>query len=155
MLHAVGQGALAVECRIDDDEVRKLLRPLDDRESRLRCTAERSFMRELEGGCSVPLGVWTELVATEKGQRLSIKGTVCSLDGLQQASQAGQTDVTVEEVTSATDAEVEAASALGRELAGKVAALGGGDILKQARSQMPSAPLLQAPAVQAQASAPQ
>jgi hydroxymethylbilane synthase len=65
MLHAVGQGALAVECRIDDTAVRAMLEQLQHEQTLLKCLAERSFMRRLQGGCSVPLGVYTELVDDE------------------------------------------------------------------------------------------
>lgn len=61
LLHAVGQGSLGIEIRAGDEKTRELLRPLNHRESRLRCLAERSLMRALEGGCSVPIGVETAL----------------------------------------------------------------------------------------------
>ncbi|CAG8805129.1 2260_t:CDS:2, partial [Gigaspora rosea] len=50
MLHAVGQGAIAVECRDDDKDTIELLSVLEDKDTRLRCTAERSLLRDLEGG---------------------------------------------------------------------------------------------------------
>ncbi|KAI8853506.1 porphobilinogen deaminase, dipyromethane cofactor binding domain-containing protein [Chytridium lagenaria] len=78
ILHAVGQGALAIEVREQDQLTRELVKPLDDRTARLRCMAERAFMRKLEGGCSVPLGVWSELQQTT--------GNVHSLDGSQHVS---------------------------------------------------------------------
>ena len=59
ILHAVGQGALGIECREDDEFILQMLSTLTDYNSTLRCSAERSFMRALEGGCSVPLGVNT------------------------------------------------------------------------------------------------
>ena len=57
-LHAVGQGAfLGIECKSDDKEVLKIINVLEDKVSSRRCLAERSFLRELEGGCQVPIGV--------------------------------------------------------------------------------------------------
>jgi len=56
MLPAVGQGALGIETRSDDRETSNLVAGLDDAETRACVTAERSLMRELEGGCQVPLG---------------------------------------------------------------------------------------------------
>jgi hydroxymethylbilane synthase len=141
MLHAVGQGALGIECRDDDLEVRELLKVLDHRETRLRCEAERAFMRELEGGCSVPLGVWTEI---SEG-KLSLKGTVCSLDGKKQVFDEASGEV------SNGGLEVDAAKSVGRALAASVVAKGGADILREARSSMPAAPLNLAPALAAQA----
>lgn len=54
-LPAVGQGALAIECREGDDEVLKLLAPLNDDKARIRLIAERALNRHLEGGCQVPM----------------------------------------------------------------------------------------------------
>ncbi|MEO1134580.1 MAG: hydroxymethylbilane synthase, partial [Cyanobacteria bacterium J06639_1] len=53
-LHAVGQGALGIECREGDEEILNLLQPLVDVNSSRRCLAERAFLRQLEGGCQVP-----------------------------------------------------------------------------------------------------
>ncbi|XGV99535.1 MAG: hydroxymethylbilane synthase [Leptolyngbya sp. BL-A-14] len=76
-LHAVGQGALGIECRGDDSEVLTLLKALEHEPTAYRCYAERSFLRELEGGCQVPIGVNTLL----EGDRLTLTGIVISLDG--------------------------------------------------------------------------
>ncbi|KAJ3195421.1 hypothetical protein HK101_000263 [Irineochytrium annulatum] len=85
ILHAVGQGALAVEVREDDAITNSIVGVLDHWETRVRCSAERAFMRALEGGCSVPLGVWTEFAAggdgSKKGRTLVLRGCVTSLDG--------------------------------------------------------------------------
>jgi hydroxymethylbilane synthase len=80
MLHAVGQGALGLECREGDLEVIELLKPLACLKSTIRCLAEREFMKALEGGCSVPLGVSTLL---SEGTLLLI-GSVTSIDGSKQ-----------------------------------------------------------------------
>lgn len=144
MLHAVGQGALGVECREDDKEVLELLRALECRETRIRCEAERAFMRELEGGCSVPLGVWTEL----DNDNLQITGAVSSLDGQQRVRE--QTSGTIPSSTStyATKDDISAAQQIGRELAAQVIAKGGREILAEARKEMPKGPLNLAPALQ-------
>ena len=55
ILPAVGQGALAVETRIDDEAAHTLVAPLDDGPTRAACTAERALLRELGGGCQVPI----------------------------------------------------------------------------------------------------
>lgn len=76
-MHAVGQGALAVECRSSDRATLQLLAPLHHRETVLQTIAERAFMKTLEGGCSVPVaGACTVL---DNG--LELKGGVWSLDG--------------------------------------------------------------------------
>lgn len=54
---AAGQGALAVECRENDEFVRKLLAKIDDPIVNAEVTAERTFLKRLGGGCSVPIGV--------------------------------------------------------------------------------------------------
>lgn len=76
-LHAVGQGALGIECREADPEILALFEPIIHYPTTQRCLAERSFLRELEGGCQVPIGVNTFINA----DKLTLKGIVASLDG--------------------------------------------------------------------------
>jgi hydroxymethylbilane synthase len=76
-LHAVGQGALGIECRLGDEETLKVIKFLEHTPTAQRCHAERSFLRELEGGCQVPIGVNTAIV----DGTLTLKGLVASLDG--------------------------------------------------------------------------
>lgn len=76
-LHAVGQGALGIECRAEDTELISLLKAIEHPETRDRCLAERAFLRELEGGCQVPIGVNTEI----NGNNLTLTGIVASVDG--------------------------------------------------------------------------
>ncbi|WP_427160954.1 hydroxymethylbilane synthase [Aliinostoc sp. HNIBRCY26] len=76
-LHAVGQGALGIECRGDDTDLISLLKVIEHPETRDRCLAERSFLRSLEGGCQVPIGVNTEIA----GDNLTLTGVVASIDG--------------------------------------------------------------------------
>src|SRR5660397_238669 len=56
MLGAVGQGALALEGRKGDERMADLMKALDHRPTRVAVLAERALMRELEGGCQVPIG---------------------------------------------------------------------------------------------------
>ncbi len=76
-LHAVGQGALGIECRQGDQEILTLLQVLSHPATTARCLAERAMLRELEGGCQVPIGVNTGL----EGDTLTLTGLVASLDG--------------------------------------------------------------------------
>ena len=78
-LHAVGQGALGIECRDGDADILNLLKVLHHDETGYRCYAERAFLRELEGGCQVPIGVNTVIA----GETLTLTGIVASLDGQQ------------------------------------------------------------------------
>lgn len=79
-LHAVGQGALGIECRDGDAEVLASIKVLEHRPTTLRCLAERAFLRTLEGGCQVPIGVNSRF--DDEGM-LVLTGMVASLDGLQ------------------------------------------------------------------------
>ena len=76
-LHAVGQGALGIECKSDDKKVLEIIKVLEDRPTSQRCLAERSFLRELEGGCQVPIGVNTNI----QNDKLHLTGMVASIDG--------------------------------------------------------------------------
>lgn len=76
-LHAVGQGALGIECRADDTEVLSLLKAIEHIPTRDRALAERAFLRELQGGCQVPIGVNTQL----DKETLTLTGIVISVDG--------------------------------------------------------------------------
>ncbi|MGB6296342.1 MAG: hydroxymethylbilane synthase [Rivularia sp. (in: cyanobacteria)] len=76
-LHAVGQGALGIECLADNENLISLLKAIEHPQTRDRCIAERTFLRELEGGCQVPIGVNTEI----NGSELTLTGLVASIDG--------------------------------------------------------------------------
>jgi hydroxymethylbilane synthase len=80
---AVGQGAIAVECRLKDTEAADLLVPLDDAETRSAIIAERALLSALHGGCQVPLGAWARI---ERGE-LVLDACVCSVDGSQYVRQ--------------------------------------------------------------------
>jgi len=60
-LPAVGQGAVGVECRLDDTRTRELLAPLNHAETAIRVSAERAMNIRLDGGCQVPIGSYAEL----------------------------------------------------------------------------------------------
>lgn len=77
MLPAVGQGALCVEARADDAGTRARLAFLDHGPTRQATTAERAFLRRLEGGCQVPIGAYGQI----EGDRLWLRGLVASPDG--------------------------------------------------------------------------
>jgi hydroxymethylbilane synthase len=82
-LPAVGQGAIAVECRLKDTEAAEVVAGLDDAESRTAIIAERSLLAALHGGCQVPLGAWARI---ERGE-LVMEACVCSVDGVQYIKQ--------------------------------------------------------------------
>jgi hydroxymethylbilane synthase len=111
-LHAVGQGALGIECRAGDAEILKILKVLEDSDSSDRALAERSFLRELEGGCQVPIGVNTSI----DGDSLTLVGMVASLDGKQ----------LLKDNVSGNKQDSEQ---LGKDLAAKLRQQGAGEIL--------------------------
>jgi hydroxymethylbilane synthase len=80
MLPAPGQGALAIECRSDDELVGELAR-LDDRSTRAAVRAERAVLATLEGGCAAPIGALAEVVEGEDGEEIWIRAVALSPDG--------------------------------------------------------------------------
>ena len=104
---------MGIECRDGDTETLKIIKALEHTPTAQRCHAERAFLRELEGGCQVPIGVHT----TIDGDTLTLKGLVATLDG---------TQLIKNEVSGpATDAE-----ALGTKLAGMLKEQGAEAILQ-------------------------
>jgi hydroxymethylbilane synthase len=79
MLPQVGQGALAIQCRLGDTATTEVARSIDDADSHLCLDAERAFLRELGGGCDLPVGAYA--TAGQQGW-LELEGLVASLDGL-------------------------------------------------------------------------
>jgi hydroxymethylbilane synthase len=118
-LHAVGQGALGIECREDDAEVLQLLKALEHIPTAQRCYAERAFLRELEGGCQVPIGVNTIL----EGDQLTLTGIVASVDGQKLVKDTVKGN--------ATEAEQ-----LGNELAQRMRQQGAQEILQEIFAQI-------------------
>ncbi len=113
-LHAVGQGALGIECRSGDPDILELLKVLEHPETRDRCYAERAFLRELEGGCQVPIGVNTKI----ENDVLTLVGMVASLDGKR----------LIKDTISGPSNEAEK---LGQDLALRVREAGAGEILAE------------------------
>lgn len=77
MLPAPGQGALAVQCRSDDEETLRLLRAIDHLGARLAVAAERAFLSALGGGCSLPAGA----LALVEGSEITLHGVIGTADG--------------------------------------------------------------------------
>ena len=77
-LPAVGQGALGVEMRSDDEAAHTLFQPLTCTATQAAVTAERAFLARLQGGCQVPIAAW----ATVDDSRLCLRGMISDIDGL-------------------------------------------------------------------------
>jgi len=121
LLHAVSQGALAIEIRTDDDASRALCAGIAHWPTEWACRAERACLRVLEGGCSVPVGVHTELREKEgeKGGVLVITGCVTSLDGVKHVEHTIEREVK----------SVEEAEEIGKQLAKVLIETGAREIL--------------------------
>ena len=76
-LHAVGQGALGIECKSNDKKIQGIISVLEDKVTSQRCLAERAFLRELEGGCQVPIGVNSNV----QNDEIYLTGMVASING--------------------------------------------------------------------------
>ncbi|MCK5902121.1 MAG: hydroxymethylbilane synthase [Cocleimonas sp.] len=79
-LPAIGQGAIGIECRVDDERVNALLAPLNHPETALRVSAERAFNTRLQGGCQVPIAGYSEL---QHDGQLYFRGLIGYPDGSQ------------------------------------------------------------------------
>lgn len=118
MLPANGQGAVGIECRIDDERIKSLLAPLEHQQTRIRVLAERAMNKTLEGGCQVPIGSYAEI----SDNQLHLRGLVGAIDG----SKILHSDV---------HGSLENGEALGKALADKLLADGADAILKQVYEQ--------------------
>jgi hydroxymethylbilane synthase len=114
-LPAVGQGALALECRADRADVIAALAPLADIATMLATSAERAFGQRLGGSCHTPLAA----LATWQGDQLRLRGLIASRDGLR----------VVRGERTGPAANVEAASALGYALGTEFLQRGAAEIL--------------------------
>jgi hydroxymethylbilane synthase len=81
VLPQVGQAALAVECRADDARVRTALAVIEDGPSRRAVDAERGFLAELGGDCSVPAAAYAEVAGGGTDADLTVRGLVATVDG--------------------------------------------------------------------------
>ncbi len=113
MLPAIGQGALSIEVRKDDNAIRDLIAPMDHRETRLAVESERAFLSRLEGGCQVPIAAHAKIV----GDQIDLTGLVAEVDG---------SVLLRENVTGSVDKHEE----LGVELANQLLEQGGRKILE-------------------------
>ena len=127
-LPACGQGALAIEIRAEDKWLAEILQPLDDLESRVTTTAERTFLAELGGGCQVPIGAYAQFGSDRS--RMTITGIVANLDGTR----------LLRRTISAGFSGLDSATELGRQLAEQLRSIGCQEILDEVLGQSPLAP---------------
>jgi hydroxymethylbilane synthase len=113
-LPAIGQGALGIETRMDDEEVEKKIRFLNDPPSAIAISVERAFLKKLGGGCQVPIAAFGQIV----GPNLQIDGVVGTIDGKRF-------------IRHHVEGPIEEAESLGIELANVLLNKGADEILKE------------------------
>ncbi|MDY3306618.1 hydroxymethylbilane synthase [Psychrobacter sanguinis] len=130
-LPAVGQGALAIECRSDDEAVLELLKPLNDGQARIRLKAERALNRRLEGGCQVPIAAYAVIEKDSEPsdqqtfqKTLWLRGRVGSEDGTTLLKAEKRIELSGDQA-----AREEQAEQLGIEVADELLSLGADSIL--------------------------
>ncbi|HIQ48687.1 MAG TPA: hydroxymethylbilane synthase [Aquifex aeolicus] len=111
---AVGQGSLAIEIREGDRKIEELIKPLNHEESYISALCERAFLRELEGGCQVPIGAFAEV----KDGEVKLKAFISDLEA--ERFIEGQ-DI----------GEVQKAEEVGKRLADRLLNMGGREILEE------------------------
>lgn len=114
MLPAIGQGALAIEGRLGDEQVRQMVASLNHPQTQACVTAERAFLNKLEGGCQVPIAAFARI----DSDRLALTGLVATVDGrkLIKGKVEGSSEKSVD---------------LGEQLAEELLEKGAGDILRE------------------------
>lgn len=115
--HAVSQGAIAIEIREGDEKTLEFISKLDHKPTRTATAAERAFLRKLEGGCQVPVGVRTNL----ENNCLTLHGMVAGLNGKPY-------------IDGKISGDAEDAAALGTKLAEELISRGANEILNSIRS---------------------
>ncbi len=118
LLPAVGQGAIAIECRNDND-ILEILKVINHGPTMHAVKAERAFLNEIQGGCQVPVGAIARIV----GNSLVIDGFVASLDGK-------------EYIKESLTGNIKDAQDIGKGLAQNIVAQGGASILEEVRKKI-------------------
>lgn len=113
VIPAVGQGALGIETRKDDEFIKEVVSKINDKDTEVAIRAERMFMKILNGGCHVPIGAYAFI---EDG-KLKMEGVVAAIDGKEIIKASGEE-------------ELENHEKLGKDIAIEVLAKGGKEILK-------------------------
>ena len=122
ILPAVGQGALAIEVRENDNETTELISVLNDEETFLISRTERKFLEKLQGGCQVPIGAYTEI----EGKEAILYGLIASLDGKK---------IIKDKIIGKS--EINECKQIGENLAKTLLQMGGGEILREINVEAP------------------
>lgn len=116
-LPAPAQGALAVQIRTDDNELAELVTKLDDKKSRIAVEAERTILSSMHGGCSIPLGVYSQI----SGDNIIIDAVISDVEGEKYIKRS-------------ITGPINQANVLAEKLAQELLTSGGRDILDQIRN---------------------
>ena len=116
MLPAVGQGALGLETRLDDERTRSALRAVDEPATHAAVLAERAMLAALEGGCLAPVGAWGRV----EQRRLTLTGRVLAANG-------------VRRIQTTLVADPADARRLGRQVAQRLLARGAARLIESSR----------------------
>ncbi len=114
MLPAIGQGVLAIEGRLGDERINRLVAPLNHYPTEASLTAERAFLQRLEGGCQVPIAGFAKVGSG----RLSLVGLVAGVEGHRV-------------IRGRVEGPAARSEELGKRLAEELLAQGAGDILRE------------------------
>ncbi len=117
-LPAIGQGAVGIECRINDEFINKLIAPLNHKETSICVRAERALLKRLQGGCQVPIAGF----CTIENDTLTLTGLVASVDGK-------------EVIRKTATGPADQPEVLGRNLAEELLTMGGRAILEEVYGQ--------------------
>ena len=120
MLHAVGQGALCIEVRENDEQVIGIIKVLQHFDTRYCVLAERTLLKRLQGGCQIPIGAHAEVIFPVN---LKMEAVVCSLDG-----------TTI--IRDSVEGKVDDYATMGNELAERLLGRGGRQILEDIRTKL-------------------
>ena len=113
-LPAIGQGAVGIETRIDDEAINGLVSRLNHDPTSIAVRAERAFLKKLEGGCQVPIAAYAEI----RGDKVKLRGLVGRIDGS-------------EIIKDSLEGSVDRVEDIGEELAEKLLSMGAGEILSE------------------------
>jgi hydroxymethylbilane synthase len=120
MLPAVGQGALCIEIRENDEQIKEIIKILQHFDTRFAVLAERTLLKRLQGGCQIPIGAHAEILFPVN---LKMEAVVCSLDG-----------TTV--IRDSVEGKVDDFAIMGNGLAEKLLGRGGRQILEDIRTKL-------------------
>jgi len=120
MLPVVGQGALCIEVRENDEQIKEIIKIIQHFDTRFEVMAERTLLHRLQGGCQIPIGAHAEVIFPVN---LKMEAVVCSLDG-----------TTI--IRDSVEGKVDDFSTMGIELANKLLGRGGRKILEDIRAHL-------------------